>query len=124
MDRAKLAITTLPSFDLTHTLWFVAGAVWVMLSVFLRASFFWFPHPIGIVMLVSPSINTLWFSFFVGWVCKKVVVRYGGKPTFDRVRNIFIGLIAGELAAVLFWSLMALIAGMDIGAVTLNRFFN
>ncbi len=47
MDRTKLAITTLPSFDLTQTLWFVAGAVWVAMSVFLRASFFWFPHPIG-----------------------------------------------------------------------------
>ncbi len=81
LDGAQKAISTLPAFDLTHALWFVAGALWVMLSVFLRTTFFWFLHPIGFIMLVSPTMTALWFSFFLGWVCKRVVVRYGGKST-------------------------------------------
>ena len=34
-----------------------------------------------------------------------VVVKYGGKATFDRVRLIFMGLIFGELLGVAIWML-------------------
>jgi hypothetical protein len=110
-------------FDQAQALWYGAGALWIALTVFLRTSFFWFPHPIGFIMLVNPLMAQLWFSFFLGWVCKRVVVRYGGKTTYDRVRGIFIGLIAGELIAIIVWAGISLWTGVDLSKVaTLNRY--
>ena len=75
----------------------------------LRRALFWFPHPIGYIMLVNPLMARLWFSFFFGWICKKLVVKYGGKATFDSVRLVFIGHIVGELVAIFVWNVSALV---------------
>jgi hypothetical protein len=110
------------AFDATTVGWSGFGAVWVALSMFLRRSLFWFPHPIGYVMLISPPIAMLWFSFFLGWICKKIVVKYGGKKTFDAVRVIFLGLIFGELIATFVWPTISLMFDFQATGITLNRY--
>lgn len=123
MDIARDASNTVAEFNPTTVTWWGLGAVWTALSMYLRTSLFWFPHPIGYIMLINPLMAQLWFSFFIGWVCKKITVRYGGKLTFDKVRDVFLGLILGELMAIFVWSLLSLIFGIKIGAaVTLNRY--
>jgi hypothetical protein len=122
LDMARDATTTVAKFDLTTTIWWGIGAAWVAISMYLRTTLFWFPHPIGYVMLINPLMAQLWFSFFLGWIAKKVTVRYGGKATFDRVRDVFIGLILGELIAIFFWTMLSLALGIQVGGVTLNRY--
>ena len=77
------------------------------LLLLLRQSFFWMPHPIGLVMLVNPIMGAYWFSIMLGWLCKMVVTRYGNKDTYLRVRPVFIGLIAGELLMIVIGMLVA-----------------
>ena len=48
-------------------------------------------------------------------------MKYGGKATFDKVRGIFIGLIFGELPAICFWNLLALIIDLPV-KIDLNRY--
>ena len=122
VDTAYRAVTDTPEFDGVTASWYGVGAGWVGLSIFLRRTLFWFPHPIGYIMMINPLMTQLWFSFFIGWVCKKLVVKYGGKATFDKVRLIFIGLIMGELIGVFVWPMVAMITGMTISGVTLNRY--
>ena len=41
-------------------------------------------------------MRILWFSFFVGWLCNQLTLRYGGIALLKRVRLLFIGLILGD----------------------------
>jgi hypothetical protein len=51
----------------------------------------------------------LWFSVFVGWLCKTLIVRFGGPRMYSRARPFFIGLIVGESAAAGFWLVVGII---------------
>ncbi|MBN1807535.1 MAG: hypothetical protein JW909_00590 [Planctomycetes bacterium] len=120
--QAYNAATSPPSFRATTLIWYAIGAAWTAISMLLRQTLFWFPHPIGYIMLVNPLMSRLWFSFFIGWAAKKVVVRYGGKSTYDRVRLVFIGLIMGELLAVFLWNVLSLILHFQVSGIDLNRY--
>ncbi len=121
MDAAQREASAVPKFDASNTFSYILGAGWVLLSLFLRRSLFWFPHPIGYVMLVNPLMSSLWFSFFLGWIAKKLVVKYGGKETYDKTRPIFIGIILGEIMAVLLWTVLGVLLHFQAG-VSLNRY--
>ncbi len=111
------------TFQVGQGAWYATGAGWVGMTMLLRRSIFWFPHPVGCIMMNNPLISSLWFSFFLGWLAKKLVVKYGGKFTFDRVQLLFIGLIMGELIAVFLWSMISLRTGIELAnIVTLNRY--
>jgi len=122
IDLGVNATRTPPAFNPGIATWYGVGMVWTGVSMYLRQSLFWFPHPIGYIMLINPLMPQLWFSFFIGWIFKKITVAYGGKNTFDVVRAGFIGLILGELMAIFFWTAMSLLYGINIGVVTLNRY--
>lgn len=123
MSTAQQAASSVPEFNTSMACWALGGGLWVALSVFLRRTIFWFPHPVGYVMLINPMIHTLWFSFFIGWICKKLVVKYGGKNTFDKTRDIFIGLIMGEIIAIFGWAIFTMITGKTTVGMTLNNTF-
>ena len=93
----------------------------MLLSVFLRRHFFWWLHPISFCMMANGLMPALWFSFFLGWVCKKITVGYGGRHMFAMVRPLFIGMILGELLAALGWSLTAQVLGLQNVAIDINR---
>jgi hypothetical protein len=73
----------------------------------MRRRFFWWLHPIGFVMMANPLMGCLWLSFFIGWFCKKLTVKYGGRHTFAKAVPLFLGLIVGELLACFFWAVLA-----------------
>jgi len=74
-------------------------------------------------MTINPLIHYLWFSFFIGWVCKKIVVQYGGKPSFDKVRLVMMGLIVGELVAIFIAGAITLLPfDVQVRGIDLNRY--
>jgi hypothetical protein len=95
-----------PHSNVAH---FAVGAgVMGALSI-LRLSFAHWPlHPIGYLLMYSPSVARIWFSIFLGWLCKALIVRFGGAQLFRGATYFFIGLILGEVAASSFWLLMSL----------------
>jgi hypothetical protein len=77
---------------------------------FLRLRFTWFPlHPIGYLMLDTFPSDHLWLSFFVGWLIKILIVRFGGPRGFVASRPFFLGLIVGESLAAGFWLVMGIV---------------
>jgi hypothetical protein len=122
MAKAQGVITTPPDAMPTMLGWYGVGAAWVAFSFWIRTSVFWFPHPVGYIMLINPLMSQLWFSFFIGWVFKKLVVKYGGKMTFDKVRDMFIGLIVGELMAIFFWLMLSMFTKIKASNISLNRY--
>jgi len=72
-----------------------AAAMFGLILCFQR--FYWWPlHPVGYLTMYSSSMRILWFSFFLGWLCNHVTLRYGGVELFAKARMFFIGLILGD----------------------------
>jgi hypothetical protein len=59
--------------------------------------------PVGFVACFGNPIGNAWFSIFVGWLAKVLIVRFGGAPLFQRARPFFIGIIFGEALAAALW---------------------
>ena len=87
----------------------LAGALVMLILVTCYHRFYWWPiHPIGYLTAYSSSMRILWFSFFVGWLCNTLCMRYGGVVLFKKLRLIFIGLIIGDLLMGGTWAIIGL----------------
>jgi hypothetical protein len=78
----------------------------------MRHRFLWWPfHPIGYVLAYSSETRRAWFPFFVGWLCKVVITRYGSGRTYQSLRPLFLGLVLGEYLICAVWLIMAAATG-------------
>jgi hypothetical protein len=87
----------------------LAGAAVMLILVICYHRLYWWPiHPIGYLTAYSSAMWTLWFSFFIGWSCNALCMRYGGVVLFKKLRNFFIGLIIGDFLMAGSWALYGL----------------
>jgi hypothetical protein len=109
------AINTQPAFDAARVGWMGVGASVVVLLTVARGRLLWFPlHPIGYIMASTYPITRLWFPFFVGWLVKTLVLRFGGNDTNVAVRPFMIGLIFGNIAAMMLWLIIGALNGVQV----------
>jgi hypothetical protein len=86
----------------------LGAAITTALSI-LRLRYDWWPlHPVGYIVVFSWAITQIWFSIFLGWLAKLLIVRLGGSSLFRAARPLFIGLIVGESLAAACWLIVAL----------------
>ena len=87
----------------------VVGAVVMMVLVVCYHRFYWWPiHPIGYLTTYSSAMRILWFSFFIGWLCNVICMRYGGVHLFKKLRLFFVGLIIGDFFMAGSWAIVGL----------------
>lgn len=87
--------------------WLTLGAFFTYALMLARARLAWFPlHPLGYLMSFTWPLYHLWFSIFVGWLCKSLLGKYGGPETVHRTTPLFLGLALGDVAMMLFWILI------------------
>jgi hypothetical protein len=80
----------------------------VVLLSWLRARFAWFPfHPLG--YCIGPGLIWLWFPFFLAWLIKFFILRYGGLKLYRRALPFFLGLVLGDYTAGAIWSLIGVV---------------
>ena len=85
------------------------GALLMLALSICYQRFYWWPiHPIGYLTAYSWAMEVLWFSFFVGWVCNALCMRYGGVVLFKRLRFFFVGLIIGDFLMGGGWAIVGL----------------
>lgn len=114
-NSAAIVLSTRPGPDAGRFLWMGTGAAAVCAMIFARSRLLWFPlHPLGYIMAPSFPMNQLWFSIFAGWLIKTQVMRYGGNDTHQQLRPMMIGLILGNLVAMVCWMLYGFRAGTQI----------
>lgn len=88
------------------------GAAVMLVLVVCYHRFYWWPiHPLGYLTAYSSAMRILWFSFFVGWLCNTLCMRYGGVVLFKRLRLFFVGLIVGDFLMGGIWAVVGLFAG-------------
>jgi len=91
------------------TIFTLAGACVMLGLVVCYHRFYWWPiHPIGYLTAYSSAMWILWFSFFLGWLCNALCMRYGGVVLFKKLRNFFIGLIIGDFLMAGSWAIYGL----------------
>ena len=71
------------------------GLVMGVLS-YLRYRLSWWPiHPIGLPVAYTLPVRLSWFSIFIAWAAKAVILRLGGIGLYRKAQPFFFGLIAG-----------------------------
>ena len=85
----------------------IMGALYWM-----RTHFLGFPlHPIGLAISQINLTGQMWFSVFLAWLIKAIVIRYGGPRLLATVRPFFLGLILGQFAVASLWHLVDYLTG-------------
>jgi hypothetical protein len=59
-----------------------------------------------------------WSPFFIGWLGKTLVTRYGGLRLYRQTMPIAIGFIAGDLLNDLLWGIVTLVTGTPFRAAS------
>ena len=82
----------------------------------------WPIHPVGILFCFFSIGNLIWFSIFLGWLLKVLTTSLLGGGGYRKARPVFLGMILGELIALIFWALVpvaiALITGSDAAEIS------
>jgi hypothetical protein len=83
-----------------------AGAVVALGLGLLRARFWWWPlHPVGYLAANCWGMHWFYMPFFVGWLGKSLVTRYGGLRLYRQTVPLAIGLIAGSMMDQMVWTI-------------------
>ena len=75
----------------------------------------------GYLLSSTWHLRIVWFSLFIGWLCKVLMVRFGGPGVFRRARPFFVGLIFGEMLAAGVWlGITLILAGLGYDYEVIN----
>jgi len=89
-----------------------SGALIAVLLSALRMRFLWFPlHPVGFLAANSWGMHINWGSFFIGWLLKTLITRYGGLRLYRRSLPLFLGFIMGEMLHAGLWGIITWLTG-------------
>ena len=89
----------------------VGAAIMAALEL-LHYKFLWWPfHPLGFP--ISSAFGSMWFSVFVAYILKNIILKYGGPNLYRKAVPFFLGLILGEIVPAGFWLVIDLFTGMQ-----------
>jgi len=92
--------------------WLAAGAVAMYGLTAANALFSWWPfHPLGFAIGPTQPVVDLWFSIFLGWLLKVLLLRYGGYRLYHRLTYVLLGAILGQFVACGFWTVIDALVG-------------
>ena len=85
------------------------GAGVMGLLMLARQRFLWWPfHPLELPL--SAVFSSAFFSVFLGWLFKSLIMRYGGPKLYIKTRPFFIGVILGQFATSGVWFVIHYVA--------------
>lgn len=68
----------------------------------------WPLHPVGFLLCYTYGLWVSWFSIFLGWLAKTLLINFGGARMFSRAQPLFLGVICADVAISAFWSLASI----------------
>ena len=111
-DYAASVIKTPAGPSLPGWLFTGIGAVVMTVLLFLHHRLVWWPlHPLGFPIASIWLTSQLWFSIFLAWAVKIMVLRYGGGALYHKTRYFFLGLILGQYTVSGVWIVIDLFTG-------------
>ncbi len=105
---------TQPQPPATTGLYYLAGGL--LLTVFLaimRVYFAGWPfHPAGYALAFSFAMDYFWVPVLLAWLCKAVLLRYGGINAYRAAIPFFLGLILGDYTMGSLWAIIGPLLGI------------
>jgi len=88
------------------------GAAVMSLLIYARHHLAWWPvHYVGFVIGDCWVTGVAWWSVFLGWLAKLVIMRSGGAIAYRRHMPIFLGMLFGQLMCGGVWMIVDFIEG-------------
>ncbi|MDP6042620.1 MAG: hypothetical protein QGG64_28980, partial [Candidatus Latescibacteria bacterium] len=92
------------------------GGMITALLIFLNHRVPWWPlHPVGFTVSFQYPTRASFFSIFIAWLCKLIVIRVGGIMLYNRSRVFFYGLLIGYSAGVILSFVLDMVFFMGQG---------
>lgn len=84
----------------------IGGAMVVGLNLMRGAFVNWPFHPAGYALAISFAMDYFWFAFFVAWLVKMLIIRYGGMKLHNTFVPFFLGLVLGDFFIGSVWAIV------------------
>ena len=98
-----------------------AGAVLMTLLMMCRYRFPWWPiSPVGLAVGLTHPTFHVWFSVFIAWLIKVIVLKLGGISLYRRTRPFFLGMILGAFTTAGAWLVIDFLTGRQGSVFTLG----
>jgi len=118
-DMARVVKQHPVALDMRGWVFTGVGAAIEGFLMFAQHRFYWWPlHPVGFVISVGWLTGQIWFSVFVAWMLKSIIVKYGGARAFNVAKPLFLGLILGEAVVAGFWLVVDWLMGEVGNSIT------
>lgn len=99
--------------DWTSVIFMNVGLIITFFLMIMRMKFVWWPfHPAGYALAISFAMDYFWFAFFVSWLIKFILLRFGGLKTHRRAIPFFLGLILGDYVVGSIWAIVGPVTGI------------
>lgn len=104
---AKEMILHYPGVDIRRIGFLLLGGFLMFLLYVLRARFVGFPiHPVGLAFTYNVPTQWVWFSFFLGWLFKTMILKYAGAKIYYKTIPFFLGMIVGAFFSAGLWNII------------------
>lgn len=77
----------------------------------------WPLHPLVFLMIHIWGVLKLGPSFFLGWIIKSCVAKYGGEKLYQSLKPLMIGLIAGDMVGGILPAIIGFVYHLMTGAL-------
>ena len=92
---------------------FIFGGATMFGMLWMRHHYLWWKlHPIGSLMMTSYATYCFWGSFFIGWLLKYTVLKFGGVAQYRKLRPLVLGVVLGECFIGGIWIVVGLFTGI------------
>lgn len=89
---------------------FCTGAMVTLFLTIMHQRIPWWPlSPIGYIVANTFTLDWLWCPTLIGWMCKSLIMRYGGIRLYKQALPFFIGLVVGDMVISALWALVFLV---------------
>jgi len=97
------------------------GAALMSVLMICRYRFPWWPiHPAGLAIGLTHPTFHVWFSVFLAWLVKVIILKLGGISLYRRTRPFFLGMILGAFTTAGAWLLIDFLTGQRGSVFTLG----
>jgi len=110
---AMYMINHKPEANMQGWVYTIVGIVLMALLMTAQKRFLRWPvHPLGLAVMGIWLMERLWFSVFVAWLIKTLVLKYGGPRLYMRTIPFFLGMILGQCVIAGVWCLVDWVTGV------------
>jgi len=111
-NRLHRWLTNPSDADNIGIIFILVGGLLTLLMMVMRMRFLWWPfHPAGYALAISFAMDYFWFAFFVAWLIKFILLRYGGPKLHRKAAPFFLGLILGDYVFGSLWAISGPVFG-------------